>query len=276
LSVSEYLGDVPPAPEIDVTCPHPARIYDYLIGGKNHFSADRAVADQVLATLPMRTSAREIRGFLSRAVRYLAGEAGVRQFLDIGSGLPATGNVHEVAQAAAPESRVVYVDNDPLVLVHARALLASAPQGRTGYIQADLRDPASILASPVTRETLDFSQPVALVLSAVLHFLADDDDPAGILATLLGALPPGSYLAASHSTPEHLPADETEVAVRAFRAAGITLQLRDSGDFARLAFAGLDLVPPGVVVVSDWRPDGTVPRPPPAEVNAYAGVGRKP
>jgi hypothetical protein len=276
LSVSEYLEDVPPAPEIDVTRPHPARIYDYMLGGKNHFAADRAVADQVLATLPMRTSAREIRAFLGRAVRYLAREAGIRQFLDIGSGLPATGNVHEVAQAVAPQSRVVYVDNDPLVLVHARALLASSPQGRTGYIQADLRDPAAILDNPVTTDTLNFSRPVALVLSAVLHFLSDADDPAGILATLLGALPPGSYLVASHSTTEHLPPDEAEAALRAYRAPGITLQLRDSGDFARLAFKGLDLVPPGVVVVSDWRPTANGPRPSPAEVNAYGGVGRKP
>jgi hypothetical protein len=276
LSVTEYLEDVPPAPGIDVTHPHTARIYDYWLGGKNHFAADRAVADQVIAAIPIRTVARENRKFLGRAVRYLAAEAGIRQFLDIGSGLPATGNVHEVAQAIAPESRVVYVDNDPLVLVHARALLASAPEGRTGYIQADLRNPASILASPVTRETLDFSQPVALVLCAILHFLADADDPAGILATLLGALPPGSYLVASHATSEHFPPDENDAALRAYRAPGITFQPRDSGDFARLAFAGLDLVPPGVVLASEWHPEDDAPRPSPAEVSCYGGVGRKP
>jgi hypothetical protein len=187
--VLKDLEDVPPAPEIDVTRPHPARMYDYGLGGKNHFAADRAVADQVLAIVPtIRTVARENRGFLGRATRYLAAEVGIGQFLDIGSGLPATGNVHEVAQDVAPQSRVVYVDNDPLVLVHARALLASSPEGRTGYIQADLRDPASILDSPETARTLDFSQPVALVLCAILHFLADADDPAAIVATLVGAL----------------------------------------------------------------------------------------
>jgi hypothetical protein len=275
--VAEYLEDVPLPPGIDVTRPHPARMYDYGLGGKNHFAADRAVADQVLAAMPTaRTIARENRKFLGRAVRYLAAEAGIRQFLDIGSGLPATGNVHEVAQAVAPDSRVVYVDNDPLVLVHARALLASAPEGRTGYIQDDLRDPASILASPVTTATLDFSQPVALVLCAVLHFLADADDPGGILATLLGVLPSGSYLVASHGTSEHTPPDEAEAALRAYRASGVTFQPRDSGDFARLAFAGLDLVPPGVVLVSEWRPEGSAPRPSPAEVSCYGGVGRKP
>jgi hypothetical protein len=275
--VAEDLEDVPPAPGIDVSRPHPARMYDYGLGGKNHFAADRAVADQVLALVPtMRTVARENRGFLGRAVRYLAAEAGIRQFLDIGSGLPATGNVHEVAQAVAPESRIVYVDNDPLVLVHARALLASAPEGRTGYIRADLRDPASILASPETRRTLDFSQPVALVLCAVLHFLADADDPAGILATLVGALPPGSYLVASHATSEHSPPDETEAALRAYRASGITFEPRDSGDFGRLAFAGLDLVPPGVVLVSEWHPVPSAPLPAAAEVSCYGGVARKP
>jgi hypothetical protein len=162
------------------------------------------------------------------------------------------------------------------VLVHARALLASSPEGRTGYIHDDLRDPASILASPVTRETLDFSQPVALVLCAILHFLADADDPAGILATLLGALPPGSYLVASHATTEHMSPEEAEGALRAYRAPGITFQPRDCGDFARLAFAGLDLVPPGVALTSEWHPEGSGPRPSPAEVNGYAGVGRKP
>jgi hypothetical protein len=252
-------------------------MYDYGLGGKNHFAADRAVSEQVLAVVPtIRTVARENRKFLGRAVRYLAAEAGIRQFLDIGSGLPATGNVHEVAQEVAPESRVVYVDNDPLVLVHARALLASGPEGRTGYIQADMRDPASILDSPETARTLDFSQPVALVLCAVLHFLADADDPAGILAALVGALPSGSYLVASHATTEHSPPDEAGAALRAYRASGITFQPRESGDFARLAFNGLDLVPPGVVLVSEWRHEGGAPHPPAAEVSCYGGVARKP
>jgi hypothetical protein len=262
-------------PEIDTSRPHPARMYDYGIGGKNHFAADREVAEQIFAAWPGgRTSGRENRSFLGRAVRYLVEEAGIRQFLDIGTGLPTTSNVHEVAQSIAPSTRVVYVDNDPLVLAHARALLTSKPEGRTAYIQADLRDPSAILSDPVTRETLDFSQPVALMLVAILHYAPDEWNPAGILATLLGALPSGSYLAASHISAEHDPA--VAAWEQADRAAGIPAQMRDSGDFARLAFAGLDLVPPGVVPVSDWRPDTPGPHPTPAEVSTYGGVARKP
>src|ERR1700757_72816 len=205
-------------PEIDTSRPHPARIYDYGLGGKNHFAVDREVADKAMAAMPTgRTAARENRAFLGRVVRYLAGEAGVRQFLDIGTGLPTTGNVHEVAQKIAPESRVVYVDNDPLVLAHARALLTSAPEGRTAYIDADLRDPAAILSDPAVRETLDFGQPIALMLVAVLHFITEDAEAAEIVATLLDALPSGSYFVASHATAEHTPAAVGTVA-RASRA----------------------------------------------------------
>jgi hypothetical protein len=274
--VPDFPEDAPPAPGIDVTRPHAARMYDYGLGGKNHFAADRAVAEQVLAIMPtLRTVALENRKFLGRAVRFLAREAGIRQFLDIGSGLPATGNVHEVAQLVAPEARVVYVDNDPLVLVHARALLASGPEGRTGYIEDDLRKPASILSNPVTREILDFHQPVALVLCAVLHFLPDDGELAGVMATLIDALPPGSYLAASHATSEFVPPAQAEAALRSYRASGIPFQPRDGSDFARLAFGGLELVPPGVVLVSEWHPDSG-PRPPAAEVSCYGAVARKP
>ena len=262
-------------PEIDTTKPHQARIYDYGLGGKNHFAADRAVSDMVLESWPtMRTAARENRAFLGRAVRYLVEEAGIRQFLDIGTGLPTTDNVHEVAQRAAPASRVVYVDNDPLVLAHARALLTSAPEGRTAYIQADLRDPAEILASPVVREVLDFSRPIALMLVAILHFIQDEDRPAEIIETLTGALPPGSYLIASHVTKEHDPVGPA-AGESAYRAAGLSAQFRDSYTFAELAFSGLELVPPGVVLVSDWRPEGTGPRPKPSEVSCYGGIARK-
>jgi hypothetical protein len=265
-----------PVAEIDPTKPHAARIYDYGIGGKNHFAADRAVADQVIAAMPAaRTVARENRRFLGRAVRFLAGEVGVRQFLDIGSGLPATDNVHEVAQRINPSARVVYVDNDPLVLVHARALLKSSPQGRTGYIHGDLREPAAILAHEVTRQVLDFSEPIALMLISVLPFLTDSDNPAEILATLLDALPPGSYLAATHTTAEHDPEGWAAIG-RAYQAAAIAGQLRDSSDFARLAFGDLKLVPPGVVLVSDWRPDSDAPAPTPAEISCYGAVARKP
>jgi hypothetical protein len=264
------------APGIDPGRPHPARIYDYGIGGKNHFAADRAVAEQILGQMPtVRTVARENRKFLGRAVRFLAAEAGIRQFLDIGSGLPATNNVHEVAQRADPACRVVYVDNDPSVLPHARALLASAPQGRTGYFTGDLRDPAAILAHPVTNDVLDFRQPIALVLVSVIPFLLAGDKPGEIIATLLDALAPGSYLAATHTTAEHDPEGWAAVRV-AYSGARIAGEVRESGDFARMAFGGLELVAPGVVLVSEWRPDSDSPRPSAAEVSCYGGVGRKP
>jgi hypothetical protein len=261
-------------PEIDTSRPHPARVYDYSIGGKNHFAADRAMADKVFAVWPgVRTAGRENRAFLGRAVRYLAAEAGIRQFLDIGTGLPTTNNVHEVAQAVAPSSRVVYVDNDPLVLAHARALLRSTPEGRTAYIHADMRDPAAILSDAVTRDVLDFSQPIALMLVAILHYIPDEDKPGDIVATLLDALPPGSYLTASHQTGEHIPAEAGELHGIS-QESRIAFQLRDSDVFARLAFSGLEMVAPGVVLVSEWRPDHPGPRPTAAEVSCYGGIAR--
>ena len=268
------MSDVPP--EVDTAQPHSARMYDYFIGGKNHFAADRATAEEVLRHSPnVRTAARENRAFLRRAVTYLAGEAGIRQFLDIGTGLPTTDSVHQVAQGIAPSSRVVYVDNDPLVLTHARALLTSAPAGRTAYIDADLRDPAAILADPATRDVLDFSQPVALMLVAILHFVPDEAKPAEIIAALLDALPSGSYLVASHLTTDHDP-EATRAGQQVMRGAGIAMQKRESDEFARLAFSGLELVAPGAVLVSEWRRAGVAPRPTPFEVNCYAGVARKP
>jgi hypothetical protein len=208
-------------------------------------------------------------------VRYLVAEAGIRQFLDIGAGLPTANNVHEVAQAVEPSARVVYADNDPLVKAHARELLTSSPEGRTAYIQADLRDPEAILSSPVVRDVLDFSQPVALMLVSVLHFMEDDTQVAATIGALMDALPSGSYLVASHITGEHLPA-AADTTMRTYRTSGIPLQVRDSDEFAALAFSGLELVPPGVVLVSEWRPQGSGPRPAAAEVNAYGGVARKP
>ena len=261
---------------IDVSRPHTARMYDYYLGGKNHFAADREIAEKTLAAFPsVRTAARENRAFLGRAVRFLAAERGVRQFLDIGTGLPSSNSVHEVAQAVTPDAHVIYVDNDPLVLAHARALLTSTPEGRTAYIPADLRDPAAILADPVLRDVLDLSQPVALILVAILHFITDKDDPARIITTLLGALPPGSYLVASHGTHEHN-REEAAAGQNAYLSSGVSLQTRDSADFAALAFSGLELAPPGVVLVSEWRPESDDPRPTPAEVGIYGGVARKP
>ncbi len=263
-------------PGVDFSKPHSARMYDYFLGGKDHFAVDRQTAELAMRSWPaVRVAVRENRKFLARTVSYLAGEAGIRQFLDIGTGLPSANNTHEVAQRIAPDSRVVYADNDPLVLVHARALLTSTPEGRTAYIQADLREPEKILASPVVRETLDFSQPVALMLVAILHFIADEEDPGGIVAALLAALPPGSYLVASHVTPEHDPAGVHGLE-RTYRESGVTAQARTAGEFGRMAFSGLELVPPGLVLVSEWRPDASGPRPKPEEVNWYGAVARKP
>jgi S-adenosyl methyltransferase len=263
-------------PGIDVTRPHPARMYDYFLGGKDNFAADRDTADRVLRSWgTVRTAVRENRAFLGRVVRYLAAEAGIRQFLDIGAGLPSSRNVHEVAQAIAPECRVVYVDNDPIVLAHARALLTSDPRGACAYLDADLREPEKILAHPGTRATLDLSQPVGLILVAVLHFLPDEDEPRRAVTTLLDALPPGSYLAASHTTADFNPA-ALAGAGQAYSDGGMRGALRSLDQFAELAFAGLDLVDPGIVPVSEWRPAEDALHIMPAEVSTYGGVARKP
>ena len=261
---------------IDTSRPHPARTYDYFLGGKNNFAADREVADRVLAGWPaIRIGVRENRKFLARVVRYLAGEAGIRQFLDIGTGLPTADNTHEVAQAVAPSAHVVYADNDPLVLAHARALLTSSPEGRTAYIHADLRDPVAILNDPVTREVLDFTQPIALMLIAILHMIPDEEKPAELLATLLDALPSGSYVVASHTTAEYAP-QSIYGAGKAYERGGLRGALRTADEFAELVFSGLTLVPPGVVLVSEWRPEPGTPLPSAAEVGTNGAVARKP
>jgi hypothetical protein len=264
--------------EIDTTRAHPARMYDYLLGGKDHFEADRAAIAALLKTVPnARTGARENRAFLGRAVRYLVAEAGIRQFLDIGSGLPTSSNVHEVAQAVAPETRVAYVDNDPIVMAHARALLNSHASGRTVYIQADLHDPDAILGDLVVRQTVDFGQPVALMLVAVLHFFSDADKPADIVARLLAALPGGSYLVASHTTADYNDPRAAADGVQAVQRAGVAFQTRSAEEFADVALSGLELVPPGLVPVSEWRPEPAGgPVPVPAEVGYYGVVARKP
>jgi S-adenosyl methyltransferase len=264
-----------PSPEIDVSKPHPARMYDYFLGGKDNFAADRATASQVLNSWgSVRTAVRENRAFLGRAVKYLAGEAGISQFLDLGTGLPSANNVHEVAQAINPEARVVYADNDPIVLAHARALLASGPRGVTAYLDADVRNPETILANPVVRGTLDFGLPIALMLVAVLHFVPDEDDPRRVVQTLVDALPSGSYLVASHATAEHNP-EGLSGAGQAYSRGGMRGAIRTSDEFGELAFSDLELVDPGVVLVSEWRPEEPI-RPLPSEVNTYGGVARKP
>jgi O-methyltransferase involved in polyketide biosynthesis len=273
-SVSADENSVPP--EIDTSKPHPARIYDYLLGGKDNFAADREVAQKTLKAWPgLRTAARENRAFIHRAVTYLTAEAGVTQFLDIGSGLPTAGNVHEVAQAINPTVRVVYVDNDPIVLAHGRALLSSTPEGRCAYLHADLRDPQAILDDETLRATFDFTQPIALILAALLHFFPDDDNPAAILATLKAALPPGSYLVATHGTAEYYPESMKEGVGRAYLRDGIRGQARSADDFADLLFRDMALVPPGVVVLSQWRPESGAIIPSAAEVGANGAVARK-
>ena len=263
-------------PQINMAKPHAARVYDFYLGGKDHFAADRETGQALMRVVPtIRAAARENRAFLGRAVRFLVAEAGIRQFLDIGTGLPSANNVHEVAQGLVPSCRVVYVDNDPIVLAHARALLTSSPEGKTAYIQADLREPGKILGDPVTRQTLDFTQPIGLMLVAVLHFVPDAEQPRRIVDTLLGALPSGSYLAATHVTAEHDP-DTLAGAGRAYRERGLTGQIRTADEFAEVAFRGLEMVDPGLTLVSEWRPRGAGPRPMASEVNTYGGVARKP
>jgi S-adenosyl methyltransferase len=268
-------GDRSPV-DLHTDRPHPARVYDFLLGGKDNFPADRAAAEQGLKANPnSRIPPRENRAFLRRAIAYLAREAGIRQFLDIGTGIPTSPNVHEVAQAVAPAARVVYVDNDPIVLAHARALLTSSPEGRTEYIDADLRDTDRILTSPELRQVLDLDQPVGLLLVAIMHFVADSDDPYGISRRLLDALPSGSYLALSHLTGDFDPQAWEGVAA-VYRRSGVIMQVRSRGDVERF-FDGLELVDPGVVSVPRWRPDPDVQGDPPtdAQVSVYGGVARK-
>ncbi|MGH3280663.1 MAG: SAM-dependent methyltransferase [Trebonia sp.] len=242
----------------DITRAHQARMYDYLLGGKDNYAADRVAADAAVAAYPDAFfTARANRAFLGRVVRYLADEAGVRQFLDIGTGIPTAGNTHEVAQAIAPESRVVYVDYDRVVLAHARALLGGSAEGATEYIDADLRDTAAVLARAA--DLLDFSRPVAVTMLAILHAIPDGDDPHAIVAKLMAAVPSGSYLAISHVGSDLLGQEAQENIGESFKGRvqqEFTWRGREQvGRF----FEGTDLVEPGVVLVEEWRPEpGTV------------------
>ena len=259
-------------PTFDTSVANQARIYDYLLGGKDNYAADREAVDAVLKIAPeMGFTARENRAFLGRAVRYLAAEAGIRQFLDIGTGIPTAGNTHHVAQAVAPESRVVYVDYDPIVLAHARALLNSSDAGATEYIDADLRDTDTILAR--ASRLLDFTQPVAVTMLFILHAIPDSDDPHAIVATVLDALPPGSYLALSHLGSDIF----DEEAQQGFQnIVGRMSQQQYTGrnrEQMLRFFKGMELVEPGLVRIEEWRPD-------PGSVNdykstAWGAVGRK-
>lgn len=242
--------------------PHQARRYNYWTGGKDHFAADRESGDRIAAAFPtIRTAARENRAFLHRAVNFLAGQAGIRQFLDIGTGIPASPNVHELAQTITPDARVAYVDNDPMVVAHMRALTSSTPEGATTYLHADLRHPGQILTHPDLTATLDLTQPVGLLLVAVLHFLDDTDHPHEAVARLVDALPPGSYLVLSHFSLDSLPAATAE------RITALTLPDAGHGTFrprARDEIAafldGLEPVEPGLASIVEWLPDHE-PRP---------------
>jgi hypothetical protein len=261
------------AARIDARQPHPARVYDYWLGGKDNFAVDRDAAEEAISAHPgIVADARANRAFLTRSVRYLASECGVRQFLDIGTGLPAASNTHEVAQSADPTARVVYVDNDPVVLTHARALLASGPAGRCDYVYADLRDQATILKA--AGRALDLSRPVAVMLLMILHLIPDADDPHLLVSSLLAAMPAGSYLVLTHPASDIRPTAVAEMARRMNqRLGGAKATLRDRAAVDRF-FAGLDLVEPGLVQPQQWHPDPAEPGP--AEVTAWCGVARTP
>ena len=256
----------------DTGVPNVARIYDALLGGKDNYAADREAAEELLKAVPgAMAAARENRAFLGRAVRFLAGEAGIRQFLDIGTGLPTLGNVHEIAQAANPAARVVYADYDPVVLLHANVLLAKAVT--VAAVDADLRYPRDLLTSPAVRALIDFDEPVAVLLVAVLHFLEDSDDPWKIVDCIKDHMAPGSYLVVSHVTGDDLPPDARQQAREVYENASAPGVTRAYDDIARF-FDGLVMLAPGLVNVPTWRPDRITRTP--HETLFYAGVGRKP
>jgi hypothetical protein len=275
--VTQHSRVVPPAelapPEVDINVPHSARIYDYWLGGKDNFAVDRAIGEAMIKAIPgMRRMAGENRKFVHRAARDLVAREGIRQFLDIGTGIPTRPNLHEIAQRIDPRTRVVYVDNDPIVLVHARALMISTEEGRSEYISADLRRPRSILTDEVLAATLDLTSPVGLTLIAILMLLADADDPWALVAELRDAMPSGSVLAITHPTADFNP-DQVRQAVAAATGAGMTLVARTQSEVRRF-FGDWELLEPGLVPVSAWRPDQ--PAEDPQAAYYWAGVARKP
>jgi O-methyltransferase involved in polyketide biosynthesis len=266
----EAAGGAPLPENIDTTVPHSARIWNYWLGGEDHYPVDREAGEAFRKIYPdIVELARAVRSFLGRAVRYLAGEAGIRQFLDVGAGLPTVDNTHELAQRVAPESRIVYVDHDPLILAHSRALLTSRPEGVCAYVDADVRRPEAVLDAAAA--TLDFGRPVALIMLGILGLVEDYDEARSIVRQLTGALPPGSYLTLSDG------ADISEARQRAHRyyaeTGAIPYRLRSLEQIAGF-FDGLDLLEPGVVPVSRWRPDPS-PSGLPGEVSTFGGVARK-
>ncbi|RCG21524.1 SAM-dependent methyltransferase [Streptomyces diacarni] len=268
------------APPIDTTRPHAARMYDYYLGGKTHYEADVRAAESVVSVLPeIVAAARANRDFMARVTRTLAADHGVAQFLDIGSGIPTEPNLHQIAQSVLPEARVVYTDNDPIVLQYAHALLRSTPEGRTAYLHADVTDPGSILGAAELRDTLDLSRPVALSVNALLHFVPDGRDPHGIVAALLEPLAPGSFLCVSHGIadlPDDGTSDRADDVIGIYQRGGTAFVPRSREQVARF-FDGLDLLDPGVTMAHLWRPDGDPAQRLPREaLTLHAGVARKP
>jgi trans-aconitate methyltransferase len=265
-------SEVPP--QIDATKPHSARVWNFLLGGKDNFAVDRETAEYAIQLMPeLVLSARANRQFLGRIVPFLAGEVGLRQFLDIGTGLPTVDNTHELAQRAAPDARIVYVDNDPLVLVHARALLTSTPQGATDYIDADVRNPHAILTAAAA--TLDFTRPTAVILSGILNFVMDDAEAHAVVDQLVDAVPSGSYLVISHPTTE-VNGPAVEESMRQWNESGAapirTRTIKEISEF----FDGLELLDPGVVTCTAWRPNPQQPDAITDVVSEFVAVGRKP
>lgn len=257
-----------PDPHIDYSVPHSARIWNYWLGGKDNYPVDRTAGDEFAETFPgIAEAARGSRGFLARAVRYLVREAGLRQFLDVGTGLPTADNTHEIAQQCAPEARVVYVDNDPLVLAHANALLTSTPEGVTAYIDADVHDPDTILAAAA--ETLDLSRPVGLMMLGIMGHVADDEEARGLVRRLLAALPPGSHLTLSDGTDTSAARREAH---RRYNSSGAVPYVLRSPARLETLFTGLEMLDPGLVPVTQWRPTDGLPNP----VSTYGAVARKP
>jgi hypothetical protein len=278
LSGSEWMSRSPQdeRPQVDLRTdvPHSARVYDYLLGGKTNYEPDREAGDAAARAWPgLPISMRTTRSFMHRVVRKLATEHGMRQFLDIGTGIPTRPNLHEVAQEVAPDARVVYVDNDPIVLTHAQALMKSTPEGRTAYLDADFRDPEAILASPRLRDVLNLDRPVVLSLIAIVHFVLDEDDPQGIVKRLMAALAPGSFLALTVFTGDSSPGPVAKVGEE-YNGRGIPLQIRDRAETERF-FDGLELMDPGVVLVNHWHPDAEARAVKDTDIAMYAGVARK-
>ncbi|OIJ88098.1 SAM-dependent methyltransferase [Streptomyces colonosanans] len=258
--------------EIDASVPHSARIWNYWLGGKDNYPVDEEAGDAYAAVFPgIVTIARGSRAFLGRTIRYLAADAGIRQFLDVGTGLPTVDNTHEVAQRLAPESRIVYVDNDPMILAHARALLTSAPEGATAYVDADLYDPERILAAAA--ETLDLTRPTALILSGILGHVADYDEARSIVRRLLDGLPSGSYLSLNDGSLGFDP--EYERAQEGYNKSGAVPYILRPVEQIAGYFDGLELVEPGIVTLPRWRPDGSGDGEP-AVLGEHGGLGRKP